>query len=194
MTESEEILLQESINRKEQDDHIQEMNSELLVRLIPITKKEIVEIRKELHLSFVKAALVHFSKNTIFSIRDISNKIENIARCKMEDPLIISILDILHEEKIVEHIEGNKYQIVSEIDLPDFNDITNTTWEEFLTFLKKEKIEYDSFLDKELRNLFDSVVLKFLTKFIISSDPLEKKIDNLPLDDFKSLINLTLSD
>ena len=44
------------------------------------------------------------------------------------------------------------------------------------------------YIDKDARNVFDSVLLKLLTRFTISSKLLENQIESLPIDNFKLVI------
>ncbi len=164
-------------------------NTDILVRLSVLTKGPLLERRKDIRKSFVLASLSIYRPESEFELKNLSNNIKNITKCELNDEYLITILDILEIENIVQHIDGLKYKLKKKVDLPEFNSLTQLAWEEFLTFLKKQYKDYDPYIDKDARKVFDSVLLKLLTRFSLSSNIFPNQIESLPIDDFKLIID-----
>jgi len=163
-------------------------NTDILIRLSVLTKGPLLERRKEIRKSFVLASLSMYKPESEFEIKSLSTNIKTITKCELDSENIISILNYLESENIVQHIGGVKYKLKSKVELPEFSKLTQLSWEEFLTILRKEYPDYDPYIDKDARNIFDSVLLKLLTRFTISSNLLANQIESLPIDDFKLII------
>lgn len=181
--------IQTMINPNSEDSN----NTELLVSIIPITRGKLLNIRKEVRESFVKAALSKYDIGSTILVNDISSKIKDLTKCELSNEDIVSILHKLDEDGIVKHLEGFSYQINKKITLINFEQKTKVIWDEFEIYLKGKYPNYDPFLDKETKNIFISIILKLLEQFILSSDPIEKKIDILPLDNFESVADEYIS-
>lgn len=172
----------------EEDNTITHENDpyNILVRLSVLTKGPLLERRKDIRKSFVLSALSLYRPESEFYVKDIKISIKRITKCELNDEDIISILNYLQTD--VEFIGGLKYKLKNAITLPQFNSLTELAWEEFHVFLKTKYADYDPYIDKDAKNLFNSILLKLLTKFAISSKLLEKQIESLPIDDFKLII------
>ncbi len=164
-------------------------DAELLIKLIPITKGPLLKIRKEIRKSFIKAAISGFDIGSIIEVRDISKKVHELVKGMVDNQTIVSNLNQLQDNGIVQHISNLKYEIKKKIQLTDLKEITEPAWAEFLNFIKIEYKDYDPFLDKNTRKIFDHLILDIIKRFVISSDPLEKKIDQLPLENFENKID-----
>jgi len=162
--------------------------SDILVRLSTITKGPLLERRKEIRRSFVYAALSAYQIGSEFEVNDLSTNIKSITKCELGDENIISILNQLKDEGVVQHVGGLKYKIEKNVELPESQQITQPVWDEFLPFLKKQYTDYDRYIDKDARSVFDAVLFKLLTRFEISSRSLESQIESLPIDNFKLII------
>lgn len=163
-------------------------NTDMLVRLSVLTKGPLLERRKDIRKSFVLASLSTYRPESEFEVKDLSNNIKDITKCEMDNENIISILNILEIENIVQHLDGLKYKLTKEVQLPEFKSLTQPAWEEFLNILKKKYVDYDPYIDKDARNIFDSILLRLLTRFTISSNLLANQIESLPIEDFKLII------
>lgn len=163
-------------------------STDILVRLSALTKGPLLERRKEIRRSFVCAALSAYQIRSEFGVNDLSTNIKSITRCDLGDENIISILNQLKSEGVVQHVGGLKYKLEKNIGLPESQQITQPVWEEFLPFLKKQYTDYDLYIDKDARSVFDAVLFKLLTRFEISSKALESQIESLPIGDFKMII------
>lgn len=164
-------------------------STNLLVRLSALTKGPLLERRKEIRRSFVYAALSTYQIGSEFEVSDLSTNIKSITKCELGDENIIPILNQLKDEGVVQHVGGLKYKIEKNVELPESQQTTQPVWEEFLPFLKKQYTDYDLYIDKDARSVFDAVLFKLLTRFEISSKALESQIESLPIDNFKLIIN-----
>jgi len=170
-------------------------NTKLLISLIPITRGSLLQRRQEIRKSFVKAALSKYPVGSTIDIKKLSEKIKVITKCELSEESIVLVLNQLSEEGIVQHLKNYIYHLNKKISLINFEERTHTIWNEFFDYLKKNYKEYDPFLDKEAKNIFDVVMLKLLERFVLSSDPLERKFDSLPLENFEDLAqNLIIKD
>jgi len=165
-----------------------EYNTDLLVRLSTLTKGSLLERRKEIHKSLVYATLSTYQLESEFEVKDLSADIKNITKCELDDEDVISILYQFESDGFVQHTGNLNYKTVKNVELPDFQHITQPVWDEFLPFLRKQYGDYDPFIDKDARGVFDSSLLKLLTRFTISSKSIESQIESLPIDDFKLVI------
>ncbi|MCG2735796.1 MAG: hypothetical protein L6282_05320 [Candidatus Methanoperedenaceae archaeon] len=174
----------------EEDNTITRENDpyNILVRLSVLTKGPLLERRKEIRKSFVLSALSLYRPESEFDVKDLKISIKKITKCELNDEDIISILNYLQKDACVEFIGELKFKLKNVITLPQFNSLTGLAWEEFLIFLKTKYADYDPYIDKDAQNLFNSILLKLLTKFAISSKLLGKQIESLPIDDFKLII------
>ncbi len=167
---------------------IDEDNISLIIRASSLIDGPLLERRKEIHKSFVLAAISEYSANSEFEIKDLSYSIKTLTKCKMNDNEIISILSQLETDGDVTHIYDLKYKLSTKINIPDFGIKTNIVWKEFLEFLKKYYTNYDPFIDRDTKTTFDSILLILLTKFSMSTGVLEHQIDSLPISNFKLVI------
>ena len=163
-------------------------NTDILVRLSALTKGPLLERRKEIRRSFVYAALSAYQIGSEFEVNDLSTNIKSITKCELGDENIISILNQLKSEGVVQHVGGLKYKLEKNVGLLESQQITQPVWGEFIPFLKKQYTDYDLYIDKDARSVFDAVLFKLLTRFEISSKALESQIESLPVDDFKLII------
>ena len=86
------------------------------------------------------------------------------------------------------HRSGFEYQLIKKIETPDFQQKSQPIWDEFHLFLNSQYKDFDPFIDKDARKVFDCILIEILKRFIISSEPLERQVESLPFEDFKSLI------
>ena len=163
-------------------------NFDFLVRLSNITQGPLLERRKEIRKSFVLAALSIFSPESIFQVKDLYDNVKKITRCELDNENIISILNELESEEIVRHLSGLEYQLKKKIEIPDFQQKSQPVWDEFYDFLKNHYKDFDPFIDKDARKVFDCILIELLKRFIISSEPLEHQVESLPIEDFDLLI------
>lgn len=170
-------------------------DSNLLIRISLLTKGPLLARRKEIQKSLVIAGLQLYKPEDIFETNDLAANITKITRCKIDDGVIISILSELTDEKILTHIEGLKYKLNKKVEVPDLSGLLTPAWNEFLLFLKNQYSEYDSYIDKDARVLFEWSMIKLLTRFVDATGPsLENQLEMLPLDDFKSIITENVKD
>lgn len=169
---------------------INEENINLIVSSASLVKGPLLERRKAIRKSFVLAALSKYPLNSEFEINKLSGDVETLTKCRLSDEEIISIISqlVLESEDKISHIQGFKYRINIEIDLPNFSQKTETVWIEFLEFMKKHYKKYDSYFDSGAKDIFESFLLMMLTKFSASSEALDKQIENLPINDFQQFI------
>jgi len=151
-------------------------NFDFLVRLSNITQGPLLERRKEIRKSFVLAALSMFSPESIFQVKDLYNNVKKITQCELDNENIISILNELESEDIVRHLSGLEYKLIKKIEIPDFQQKSQLVWDEFYDFLKNQYKDFDPFIDKDARKVFDCILIELLKRFIISSEPLEHQV------------------
>jgi len=153
-------------------------STDILVRLSALTKGPLLERRKEIRRSFVCAALSAYQIGLDFEVNDLSTNIKSITKCELGDENIISILNQLKSEGVVQHVGGLTYKLEKNVGLPESQQITQPVWKEFLPFLKKQYTDYDLYIDKDARSVFDVVLFKLLTRFEFSSKDLESQIES----------------
>jgi adenylate kinase family enzyme len=191
----------EGVNRKMQQSQELETikyeeespNADILIRLSVLLKGPLLERRKEIRKSFVLASLSTFKAESEFEIKDLSKSIKNITKCEIENEILIDILNQLESEAIIQHIDGLKYKLNQKIALPDFGDLTKSVWEEFVIYLKEQYKDYDPYIDRGAKEIFDLTLLKFLRRITISSNYLVNQIESLPIDNFKLVIEECIS-
>ncbi|MBP2030535.1 putative nucleic acid-binding protein [Methanohalophilus levihalophilus] len=173
------------------EDHfvneIDTLDAELLVRLSVITKGELLERRRGIHKSLVMAALTKFSPSASFNLDELSKQIHHICKCSLEDTNIVTILEDLENENIVEHDTEFRYKLISKPDIPNFEELSNPVWASFNKFLIDHYPQYDSFIHSEIKDVFNSILLKSLIRFSISK-PLSTQTESLPFADIESII------
>ncbi|PKL70173.1 MAG: hypothetical protein CVV30_02070 [Methanomicrobiales archaeon HGW-Methanomicrobiales-1] len=166
-------------------------DNELIVRLSIITQGNLVEQRREIRKSLVLAGLNEFEINTKITLKDISQKIEAITKCILNDADIVSILEELIKEKILEDLGNTQYKITIKKTIPDFSELTQPIWLDFQKFLIARYPSYDLHLHKELRNVFDNILLRILTRYV-SSKPLDNQIDTIPIENIIPVLKIEL--
>jgi len=165
----------------------------ILIRSISLTRGKFLERRREIRKTLVIAALDQFKVEDIFEIADISKHIEKVGKCKIDSNEIITVLSDYQSEGIIEHIEGYKYKIRKKIDLPGFEILSEPVWKEFSVILKTKNPNYDPYIHKNARVIFDNILMKILTRYALSR-PLENEIDYIPIDDIQSVIDKEIAD
>lgn len=163
----------------------------ILIRSIALSKGKLLKRRKEIHKSLVIAALDQYDLSSIFTVEQLSQDIITIAKCKMSSDEIISILDFLMEEDIIQHIEGLEYKLKTKVSVPGFEILSQPVWAELQEILVK-KSSYDPHIHKNARVAFDSILMKILTRYAISK-PLNNEIDFIPIEDIRTVIKYEVS-
>lgn len=158
-----------------------------LIRSIALSRGKLAKRRMEIHKSLVTAALDGIQVDSEFSVEQLSERIYKIAKCRMNSDIIVTNLNLLAEESIVQHIEECTYKLIKNITVPEFTEISQSVWEEFEKLLI-ERLNYDPFIHKNARIVFDSILLKILTRYAISR-PLNNEVDFVPIEDMRSLIS-----
>ena len=108
------MTIVKQVNQKEIPE---ENDAELLIRLIPITKGPLLKIRKEVRKSFIKAAISSNNTGAVIDVREISRKVFNIIKAKIDEQAIISVFNQLQDEGVVKHISGLKFELIKKIQL-----------------------------------------------------------------------------
>jgi hypothetical protein len=165
----------------------------ILIRSISLTRGKFLERRREIRKTLVIAALDQFQEEDIFDIADISANIERVGKCKIDTNEIIAVVTDYQTDGVIEHIEGYKYKIRKKIDLPGFEILSEPVWKEFSLILKKKNPNYDPYIHKNAKVIFENILLKILTRYALSK-PLENEIDYIPIDDIKSVIDKEIAD
>lgn len=161
---------------------------ELIIRTIPLTKDVLVEKRRNIRKSIILAGLSKFKEKTRFTVDDLINKIKNITKCTINHAIIIRTLNELEKDGTIKHIGQLEYALEKDIEIPSFQEKTERVWKDFLQYLGEKYPDYDGYIDRDVRELFDDILLKLLLKFKISSDLLDKQIESLPYESFKKEI------
>lgn len=169
-------------------DDIQPLDDiKLLIRLSAITKGELLKRRRDVRKSLVLTAISEFDKGIDFKTEDVSKRIFEISKCLIKDEEIISILDDFVDEGVVEHLENINYKLIKQITLPQFEQLTQPVWEEFQDYLHTQDPDYDPHIHKNAKNVFESILVKILSRFSLSK-PLENQMDSLPIEDIRIII------
>jgi predicted nucleic acid-binding protein len=177
----------------ESDPHSQEAyNREILIRSIALTRGKILQRRGEIRKNLVISALDLIDLDTEFKINDLERTIETISGLKITPEEIISIIDYLTEEHIVEHVDGSSYFLKRKSELPKFEELSQPVWEEFSSILVQKSTIYDPHIHKNARTIFDAILMKILTRYAISQ-PLDNQIDNIPIENIKNFIQKEIS-
>lgn len=161
---------------------------ELLIRLSAITKGELLERRKDIRKSLVLAAIDQYKVNEIFDSNEIASHIEKLTRCKVSSEDIISVLNELEYEGLIDHTGELHYKVKTKPKIPDFEHIIQPVWREFQAFIKNRNSKYDQVVHINAKKVFESVLMKVLIKFSVS-ELLESQLDTIPIENFKSVID-----
>jgi len=159
-----------------------------LLRSISLTRGKFLERRRGIRKSLVIAALDQIQNDATFTIDDVMKKIEEIGKCKIDKKEIVIVLDDLIAQDLIAHSEEYSYVLKSRIELPGIDVLIDPVWMEFSGSLKQHWSKYDPFLHKKARDVFNSVLLKILTRYALSK-PLENGIDYIPIENIKFVIN-----
>lgn len=111
--------------------------TDILVRLSVITKGPLLERRREIRKSLVLASLSIYPPESEFEVKELSASIKGITKCELDDENIISILDNLKTDAIVQHLGGLKYRLKNKVELPEFRNLTQPAWGRFSNFFEK---------------------------------------------------------
>ena len=158
-----------------------------LLRSISLTRGKLLERRRGIRKSLVIAALDQIPKEATFTIDNIIQKIEELGKCKIDRNDVVSVLDDFVEEGTITHSQEYSYVLKTRIELPGIEVLTEPVWHEFSGILQKRWLNYDPFIHKKARDVFDSVLLKILTRYALSK-PLENEIDYIPIENIKYVI------
>ena len=146
--------------------------------------------RREVGKSLILYGLSYFPLDSVFDVSQLAIRIKSITKGTIDDEFIVSILSDLESEGIVTHSDGLKYRLKKNIDVPDFSESISPAWEEFSSFLAQEYSDYDPYIDREAKNIFEWSILKLFIKFLSASGPsLENQLDLLPFENFKNIID-----
>jgi len=167
-------------------------NREILIRSIALTRGKIRQRREEIRKNLVISALDLIKLDNMFQIDDLEKTIEKISGLKISTEDILSIIVQLTEKQIVEHADGSSYFLRKKIELPQFEELSQPVWEEFSSILTQKCSIYDPHIHKNARLVFDAILMKILTRYAISQ-PLENQIDNIPIENIKSLVQREIS-
>jgi hypothetical protein len=159
-----------------------------LLRSISLTRGDLLERRRGIRKSLVIAALDQIPQNSTFTLNDIIKKVEEIGKCKIDKNDVVSVLEDFITEGTITHSEDYSYVLKSRIELPGIELLTEPVWIEFSGILKQRWLNYDPFLHKKASDVFDSVLLKVLTRYALSK-PLENGIDFIPIENIRYVIN-----
>jgi hypothetical protein len=163
-----------------------------LLRSISLTRGKLLERRRGIRKSLVIAALDQIPENGVFTLEIIVMKIVEIAKCKIDKNDIIAVLDDFVAEGSITHSEEYSYVLKRRIELPGIELLTEPVWIEFSRILKHRWADYDPFIHSKTRDIFDSVLMKILTRYALSK-PLENGIDYIPIENIKHVINNEIS-
>ncbi len=164
------------------------IDSELLVRLSAITKGELLERRKDIRRSLVLAALDNYNINEIVNSEELTIQIKQITKCKLIPEDIITVLNELENNGTIEHLGQLKYKLKIKPSIPNFEQIVQPVWNEFQVFLKDFISEYDPELHNNAERIFESLLMKILTRFSVS-ELLENQLDTVPIENFEYIIS-----
>jgi len=145
----------------------------------------LVEKRFEIREALVLGTLSTYEAGVRFDIEKLLNDIKAITKCTISREDIIAILEGLEERGQISHIDHLTYSLNHAIAIPDFRTITESLWQEFQGFLIKQFPDYDVYIDKDARGVFDVAVMKILARMNLSSTPLKDQVESLPFEDFK---------
>lgn len=159
-----------------------------LLRSISLTRGKLLERRRGIRKSLVIAALDQIPTDSTFTLDSIIEKIEELGKCKIDKNDVVSVLDDFVQEGTIAHSEEYSYILKNQIELPGIESLTEPVWHEFSGILEKRWKNYDPFLHKKARDVFDSVLLKILTRYALSK-PLENEIDYIPIENIKYVIS-----
>jgi len=162
-------------------------NREILIRSIALTRGKIRQRRDEIRKNLVISALESIELDIEFQVNELEKIIEKISGLKISSEEVISILENLKNNQIIEHIGGSSYILRKKMELPKFEDLSQPVWEEFSLILVKKCPIYDPHIHKSARFVFDAILMKILTRYA-ASQPLENQIDNIPIENIKELI------
>jgi len=167
-------------------------NVETLIRLCSITQGDLRLHRNEIKKSLITSTISTFPENSEISLKEISEKFFQITRSTISDDQIISILEELENEKIIQHLSNLNYKIIKTIRTPDFFEICEPVWAEFQSTLSKEYPKYDIFIHKNSKTVFFNLILRILYRFSISK-PLDNLLENISIEDLRGLIKLEVN-
>jgi len=163
-----------------------------LLQSISLTKGKLLERRRDIKKSLVILALDQLSENSPFTIDNIIEKIAEIGKCVISKEDIVTILDDCITKGTISHSEEYTYKLNKKIELPGIELLTESVWCEFSARLKTKWPKYDPFLHKKSRTVFDSILVKILTRYALSK-PLDDEIDYIPIEDIKSVIQTEIN-
>ncbi len=158
-----------------------------LIRISPLTKGPLFQKRNDIRKNLVLAILSKYSLNDKFRIQVIIDALQSEFKCNFQEIEVVKICDDLVVEKFLSHVKADTYTIKKRFELPDFNEITESTWADFSKHLKENYPDYDLYIDRDTRNIFNSILFKLLSRVAVSSNLTGNQIDNLPLDEFYTL-------
>jgi hypothetical protein len=175
---------------KTEDDLL--LENELLIRLSALVSGDINEIKIEVRKSLIILGLSKYDENSPFNSRQLLEKIFQITKVKLTEEQVIQILeDLVRDEKIV-HISKLEYKTLKKFEIPEFDQISQSVWNEFSAFLKTKGVPFDLQLDKNTRRVFNAILLRILTRFTIEK-PLARQIDELPLTDLRKVVTYEIN-
>lgn len=161
------------------------LDNNLLIRLSVLTQGPLVEKRFEIREALVLGTLSTYGAGVQFDVEKLMTDVKAITKCTISREDVIAILEGLEEQGRISHIDHLTYFLNHAIVIPDFRTITESLWQEFQGFLIKQFPDYDVYIDKDARRIFDVAVMKILARMNLSSTPLKDQVESLPFEDFK---------
>lgn len=162
-------------------------DNDLFIRLSIITQGNVIEQRREIRRSLVLAGLNEFNIGVPISLNEIALKIETITKCSLNETEIVQILGELIKDNIIDDLGSSRFKLISKKKIPDFSELTYPVWLDFQKFLIAKDSKYDVHIHKNLRSVFENILLRILTRYA-GSKPLDNKMDTIPIENIVPLV------
>lgn len=173
-------MFDNTINESITSEFIDEkMSKDLLARLLIFTDTKITDLRLDTKKSIVMGILSDYNPEDIFTIAEIQRRINDIMKCDISQEELIGIFEELVGKNILVYVSDLKYKLIIKINSVTFSSLTESVWQEFDTYLKKNDPDYDVFLDKGTKQIFDSILFHLLMKISSFSEDLDLQIESL---------------
>ncbi|TAJ43634.1 hypothetical protein [Methanofollis fontis] len=171
----------------------EEMNNEIVARLLILTDNNVVRIKSEICKSFFLAALTDYDVGDIILLDEMIIKIKNSIKCRIEKEDAIVVIEELIDDGVLSQVNGMKYRMDKKIPINNFSTQVSPIWDEFNTFLKEQMPDYDIYLDRDAKPIFENIILRLLTHVASTSENLEFQLESLQEIDIQKIIENNVS-
>jgi hypothetical protein len=166
-------------------------DAELIIRSSKLVRGPLLARRKEIAKEFVRVGLSTYNIEDKFEVSDLTNRIEDLTKVRLDHAVIISNLEIFSTLGSVAHISDLTYKITETICIPKFEELTDPIWKKFELFVNSRYRDFDTYIDYKIKKVFNSILKTIAIQIVNEEDYI---IDNLPFNNFKNLIEQETKD